>query len=184
MQSSLLSWAPQVDVGTRHVGDPPRAPGEEQGMHILCFWSAFNLCGGFLLPSTLAARFDMGGRAPASGLPPLPLPLQSSTGLCTSSFCFSGTSCFSYMFLLPCPICSRQYPPFSFPRQWAPWYSERVSLTGRESVSKHYLPYCRTLGTRSHLEGSVVCLFACLFWPWCSACRILVSWPGIELMAV
>ena len=79
-----------MDVGTRHVGDPPRAPGEEQGMHILCFWSALNLCGGFLLPSTLAARFDVGGRAPASGLPPLPLPLQSSTGLCTSSFCFSG----------------------------------------------------------------------------------------------
>ena len=55
---------PQVDVGTRRVGDPPGLQWRSRA-RILCFWSSLNLCGGFLLFSTLAAGFEMGGRAPA-----------------------------------------------------------------------------------------------------------------------
>ena len=151
-------------MGTRRVGDPPRAPGEEQGMHILCFWSALSLCGGFLLPSTLAARFDVGGRAPASGLPPLLLPLQAAQDFALPLSVSQGlpVSCICSFF--PAPFV-RDNIHLSLSLGNESHGTVRVSLTGWESVSKHYLPYCKTVGTRSHFEGSVVCLFACLFWP-------------------
>lgn len=102
MQSSLLccSFPPHPHA---LCGDCPRAPGEEWGTDLFCFWHVLNLCGSLLLFSTAPSRWDVGGRALAWASQPLPLSLQIPEGFVLPLSVFQRLP-FCYVFLRPCPM--------------------------------------------------------------------------------